>query len=148
MHPTLPDKKKINGTDTVHPIQYDNIPSDPQTDVTYTGIVCEVRLQKEDPNCTCIIIGGNRICYPGDTSTKTRSLKLVKLLLNSVLSQPDGKFACFSISNFDPNMSGSELETSLKNLLMNTTSLPSHIMDGLTSKSTKASTALNMLGLP
>ena len=52
----------------------------------YTRVVCEVCLQKEDPNRTCITISGNQICYPGDTGTKTGSLELVKLLLNSVLS--------------------------------------------------------------
>ena len=66
----------------------------------YTKVVCEVRPQKADPNCTRITIGSNRICYPGDTGTKTRSLELVKLLLNSVLSTKDAKFACFDISNF------------------------------------------------
>ena len=86
-------------------------PSDPSTtttspvngdrsDVTYTRVVCEVRPTKEDPNRTRITIGGNRICYPGDTGTKTGSLELVKLLLNSVLSRPNGKFASFDISNF------------------------------------------------
>ena len=99
-HPKLPDKKRIDGTDTFRPIHYDNIPSKPHSDVTYTHVVCEVRPQKEDPNRTCITIGGNHICYPGDTGTKTGSLKLVKLLLNSVLSFPNATFTCFDISNF------------------------------------------------
>ena len=51
-------------------------------------------------NRTRITIGGNRICYPGDTGTKTGSLELVKLVLNSVLSTRDGKFACFDLKNF------------------------------------------------
>ncbi len=62
--------------------------------------MCEVRPQKADPNRTRITIGGNRICYPGDTGTKTGSIETVKLLLNSTISTPDARFACFDISNF------------------------------------------------
>jgi hypothetical protein len=62
--------------------------------------VCEVRPQKADPNHTRITIGGNRICYPGDTGTKTGSIEMVKLLLNSTISMADAHFACFDISNF------------------------------------------------
>ena len=59
-----------------------------------------MRPQKEDPNRTRITIGGNRICYPGDTGTKTGSLEVVKLQINSVLSTKDARFACYDISNF------------------------------------------------
>ena len=48
----------------------------------------------------CITIGGNRIGYPGDCGTNTASLKLVKVQLNSVLSRPGAKFACYDIENF------------------------------------------------
>jgi hypothetical protein len=48
--------------------------------------VCGVHPDKDDPNCTQITIGGNRICYPGNVGTNTASLELLKLLLNSVLS--------------------------------------------------------------
>jgi hypothetical protein len=59
-------------------------------------VVCEVRLEKEDPNQTRITMGGNCICYLGDVGTKTASLELLKLLLNIILSQ---KGACFSSIN-------------------------------------------------
>ncbi len=59
-----------------------------------------MRPQKEDPNRTCNTIGGNRICYPGDTGTRTGSLELVKLQLNNVISTADVRFASFDISNF------------------------------------------------
>ena len=98
--PTNPKAQRVEGTDTFRPIHYEDIPSDRRSDVTYTRVVCEVRPQKADPNRTRITIGGNRICYPGDTGTKTGSLELVKLLLNSVLSTKDARFACFDISNF------------------------------------------------
>ncbi len=50
-------------------------------------VVCEVHPEKDDPDRTRITIGGNHICYLGDVGTNTASLELVKLLLNSVLSQ-------------------------------------------------------------
>jgi hypothetical protein len=59
-----------------------------------------VRPQKDDPNRTRITIGGDRICYPGDTGTKTGSVELVKTLLNSVISRPGARFTCFDLKNF------------------------------------------------
>ena len=97
---TSPTGKRVDGTDTFRPIAYTDIPSDRRHDVTYSRVVCEVRPTKEDPNRTRITIGGNRICYPGDTATRTGSLELVKLQLNNVLSTPHARFATFDISNF------------------------------------------------
>ena len=97
---TSPTGKRIDGTDTFRPIAYMDIPSDRRQDVTYSRVVCEVRPTKNDPNRTRITIGGNRICYPGDTGTRTGSLELVKLQLNNVLSTPHARFATFDISNF------------------------------------------------
>ena len=63
-------------------------------------MACKVQEQKEDQNRTRIKIGDNRICYPRYVGTPTASLDLVKLILNSVLSRRDVRFACFDISNF------------------------------------------------
>ena len=79
--------QRVEGTDTFCVIYYDGIPPEQQKEITHTSVVCQVRPQKADPNQTRITIGGNRICYPGDVATKTASLKLVKLMLNSVLLQ-------------------------------------------------------------
>ena len=98
--PADPTTKRVEGTDTFRVIHYQDIPADRRLDVTYTRVVCEVRPQKTDPNRTRITIGGNRICYPHDTGTKTGSLELVKLQLNSVLSTPDARFACYDLENF------------------------------------------------
>jgi hypothetical protein len=62
--------------------------------------VCEVRPEKDDPDCTRIIIGGNDICFPGYVGTNTLSLKLVKLLINSVLSCPGASFSFIDLNNF------------------------------------------------
>ncbi len=98
--PTDPSKPRVAGTDTFRPIHHRDIPHDRLSDVTYTRVVCEVCPQKDDPNRTRITIGGNRICYPGDCCTKTCSLELTKLLLNSIISTPNAHFACFNIKNF------------------------------------------------
>jgi hypothetical protein len=50
-------------------------------------VVCEILPEKDDPECTRITIGGNRICYPGNVGTNTASLELIKVLLNSVPSR-------------------------------------------------------------
>ncbi len=63
-------------------------------------VVCEVPLEKDDPDCTCITISGNRICFPGDMGTKTVSLELVKLLLNSVFSCPGAHFSSIDLKIF------------------------------------------------
>ena len=63
-------------------------------------MVCLVRPEKSDPNCTRITIGGNRICYPGYVGTKTASLDLVKIIIYSVLSRKDAKYVAFDIPNF------------------------------------------------
>ena len=58
-----------------------------------------VRPRKYDLNRTRITIGGNRICYPGVVGTKTASLDLVKIVINSALSRKDAKYVTFEISN-------------------------------------------------
>jgi hypothetical protein len=63
-------------------------------------VVCEVCPEKDDPNHTRIIIGGNHICYPGDVGTNTASLELLKLLLNSVLSWKGAHFSSINLKNF------------------------------------------------
>ena len=66
----------------------------------HTMVVCEVRPDKDDPDCTRIIIGGNHICFPGDVGTNTASLELVKLLLNSVLSRKGARFSSIDLKKF------------------------------------------------
>ena len=63
-------------------------------------MVCKVRPEKSNPNCTRITIDGNRITFPSDVGTPTESLGLAKLVFNSVLSRPGAKFITFDIWNF------------------------------------------------
>ena len=92
--------KLVEGTDTFFIIHYHDIPADIRKEIPYTLVVCDVCPQKEDPNCTIIIIGGNRICYPGDVGTPTASLEIFKLLINSILYRKVARFVCFDIKNF------------------------------------------------
>ena len=62
--------------------------------------MCHYRAHKEDPNKMQITIGGNHICYPGDVGTPTGLLELVKLLIISVLSRRDARFADFDVCIF------------------------------------------------
>ena len=55
---------------------------------------------EEYPNQTRIIIGGNQICYPVDVGTPTGSLELVKVVINSVLSSHNARFADCDVGNF------------------------------------------------
>ena len=45
-------------------------------------------------------MSGNRFRYPGNVATPTGSLKLLGLVINSTLSRPGARFACFDIKNF------------------------------------------------
>ena len=90
----------MEGTNTFHPIRYENIPLDRRKEIAFSKVVCTFRPDKADPNRTRITITGQNIKYPGDVGTKTASLDLVKLLLNSVLSRQGAKFVTFDIKNY------------------------------------------------
>ena len=47
-----------------------------------------------------IVVGGDRVHYPGDCGTPTADIITVKLLLNSVISTKEAKFMTMDISNF------------------------------------------------
>ena len=64
-------------------IQKHEVPHD--TRVTYAIFVCGYRPQKEEKEQTWITVGGDRLDYQGEVSTKTEGLATIKLLLNSVI---------------------------------------------------------------
>ena len=63
-------------------------------------VVCEVRPQKEDPNCTHIAVAGSCIYYPGDIGTPKDSLDLVKIMINIVLSCRNALFVYFDFFKY------------------------------------------------
>ncbi len=105
-----PNSKRVAGTNTFFCIDYNNIPLHKRKEICHTMEVCEVRPDKNHPNHTRITIGGNRICYPGNVGTNTASLELLKLLLNSVLSQKGAYFSSINLKNFYLDMPMLELE--------------------------------------
>ena len=47
-----------------------------------------------------ITVANGDILYPGKVATQAGSLELSKLMINSVLSQPEAWFECFDIRKF------------------------------------------------
>ncbi|KAL7526732.1 hypothetical protein ACHAWF_001891 [Thalassiosira exigua] len=95
-----PNKQRVKGTDTFRLIHFVDIPRDRRKKIAHVKVVREVRPQKSDPNRTRVTVAGSRIIFPGDVGMPTASLDLVKLLINSVMSRPEAKFACFDAANF------------------------------------------------
>ncbi len=93
---STPNSQRVAGTNTFFLIDYQDIPSHKRKEICHTTVVCEVCPEKDDPDRTRIIIGGNRICYPGDVGSNMALLELVKLLLNSVLSRKGARFSTTS----------------------------------------------------
>ena len=66
--------KRVEGTDTFHVVNFEDIPKDRINKICYTSVVCEVRPGKKDPNRTQITICGTNVCYPGGVGTNAASL--------------------------------------------------------------------------
>ena len=93
-------QQRVKGTNTFRVTHYEDIPVHKGGDIFHTRVVCKVRPGKDDPNQTRITVNGGDIYYAGDVATPTGSLELVKLIINSVLSRPGAKFACFDLKHF------------------------------------------------
>ena len=93
-------QQRIKGTNTFFFIHFQDTPKTRINEVCYTYVLCQERLGKSDPNRTHITICGTNVQYPGDVVTKTASLEIFKLIINSVISRAGANFAEFDISNF------------------------------------------------
>ena len=58
------------------------------------------RPQKANPRRVGITVGGDRLNYPFDISTRTAGLSTAKILFNSVVSTPNAKFCTMDIKDF------------------------------------------------
>jgi hypothetical protein len=96
------------GTDTMFFIPVSAVPKHKKA--TYLRVVVAERPEKPNPRRVRFTVGGDRIDYPGDVSTKTADLTTVKLLLNSVLSTPNAKFMTMDIKDFYLNTPLDEYE--------------------------------------
>ena len=68
--------------------------------VTYGRIVAQIRPQKEETHRCRLTVGGDRLEYEGNVSAPTAKLTTAKCLLNSVISDPHGRFLVADIKNF------------------------------------------------
>ena len=50
--------------------------------------------------CTRLVVGGDKVDYPHDVSTKTVDLDTTKMFLNSVISTKDARFMTMDIKDF------------------------------------------------
>ncbi len=91
---------RILGTDTIFFITKQDIPVDQRRDVTYGKFVCEYKPNKEEKECTRFTVGGDKINYPGNCSTPTGDLTLLKIMLNSVISTPGAQFMSLYVKKF------------------------------------------------
>ncbi len=90
----------IKGTNTIKFINKRDIPSKRMKDVTYKKFVCKIRPKKKETHCTCFVVGGNKINYPGEVATPTAEMLVAKLLFNSVISTHGARFMTMDIANF------------------------------------------------
>jgi hypothetical protein len=86
------------GTSTILFVHKHQVPTDRK--VTYGRIVASIRPQKQEQNRARLTLGGDRLDYPGITTTQTASLTTSKCLFNSTVSTPKAKFLCLDIKNF------------------------------------------------
>ena len=91
--------RQVDGTNTLCFIDEEKIPRDRIKDVTYGRVVCDVREGKTEKKRTLLTVGGDRINYPGDVSTPTACLLIVKLLVNSVISTEGAEFMTLDMKN-------------------------------------------------
>jgi hypothetical protein len=87
-----------SGTNTMFFIPVTSIPKGKKP--TYLRIVAALRPEKPNPRRVRFTVGGDRIQYDGDVSTKTADLTTVKILLNSVISTPDARFMTVDLKDF------------------------------------------------
>ena len=88
----------IDKTQTMSFIHRRELPANKRA--TYIRVVCADRPEKDNPRRVRWTIGGDRIVYPGNKSTKTADLVTVKLLLNSTISTRGGRFMTLDLSDF------------------------------------------------
>ena len=86
------------GTNTMFFIPVSAMPAGRKA--TYLRVVSAFRPEKANPRRVRWTVGGDKIDYPFDVSTKTADLTTSKLLFNSVLSTPDAKFMTADIKDF------------------------------------------------
>jgi hypothetical protein len=94
---------------------------------TYMRIVAAWRPEKSNPYRIRCTVGGDRIEYTANASTKTADLTTAKLLFNSILSTPNAKFAGLDIKDYYLNTIMSPEDYAY--MRIPTTAIPASIME-------------------
>jgi hypothetical protein len=68
--------------------------------VTYGRLVSSIRPTKSETHHVRVTIGGDKLDYPGVTSTQCASLTTTKCHLNSTISTPNAKYIVLDIKDF------------------------------------------------
>ncbi|MHA7856378.1 hypothetical protein [Marinobacter shengliensis] len=93
-----PDSSVPDGTNTCFFIKPHQVPKNKKP--TYVRVVCADRPEKTPTRRVRWTLGGDRIDYPGNKSTKTADLSTAKLLFNSVLSRKGRRFMTMDLKDF------------------------------------------------
>jgi hypothetical protein len=93
-----PDSDMPTGTGTLSFINKSQIPKTKKS--TYVRVVCADRPEKANTKRVRWTAGGDRIDYPGNKTTKTADITTAKLLFNSVISTPNGRFMTIDLKDF------------------------------------------------
>ncbi len=89
------------GTNTLFFIHKNQVPQERANGVAYGLIICLIRPENlDEPNKTRLVVGGDRVHYPGDARTLTADLLTIKLLINSIISTAGAKFMTIDIKVF------------------------------------------------
>jgi hypothetical protein len=93
--------------------------------VTYGSFVVVIKDHKEEEYRTILTVGGDKIDYQGEKSTRTAGLTIAKNLINSVISTLGSKFLVIDIKIFYLNTPLGRFEY----MVINLSSLPQEAID-------------------
>ena len=86
------------GTNTVFFVARSAIPHGRK--VAYARMIASIRPTKSEVNLVHVTVGGDRLDFPGATTTHCDSLTTIKCLLNSTISTPGAQFMTLDIKDF------------------------------------------------
>lgn len=81
-------------------IFYSDLRHSSRSQSTYLRVVSALRPEKANPYRVRWTVGGDKVDYPFEVSTKTADLTTTKLLINSVVSTPNAKFLTADLKDF------------------------------------------------
>ena len=62
----------IQGTNTIFFVHKDEVPPDRWKDITYAKFVCELKPNKAEVHRTRLMVGGDKVHYPGDEGSSVK----------------------------------------------------------------------------